>query len=311
MRCSPIAFQTYGDWMSVPAAMLLFLVTWAIGQLLAAWSLPAFYRIVLQSGVAVLLAGTAVHLGLLDEVPAISAAAASILLVLPIPAVVSLAEDAVTGFPGTAADRSVTVIAAFLGAVAGAVLASAVVRDLVLDDTWTHVATFPLPALGAVAAGIVGALGNALFNNGPLRLLWPAAIAGLVAGSINMLGQRELGLPGILTVAVAAVALGALANLLAGVARVPASAIVVTGVTGALLPGLDVVRGLTLELSSRGAGVEALLSALATTAVIGVGVVLGVLAVSRTMAGVAASRVPGRAEDVGGTAAGPGVGGRA
>jgi uncharacterized membrane protein YjjP (DUF1212 family)/uncharacterized membrane protein YjjB (DUF3815 family) len=275
-----ITVQGHGTLTAAGLAMVVLVVVNRIGWLVERWRLPQFYVYGAQACVAVAL-GVLLGRAAVSGGAAVSLVAANLVLLLPVPAIVALAEDAITGFVGVASARAVTVGMVFGGILGGAALAAVLTREV---DLVTHGAVFSplaLAPVAAVLAAVVGAVANGFFMNGSLRLVLPAAAAGAIAGTANLAGRHLLQLPGPLAVGIAATVLGAVAVIMAPRFRVPVTAVLITGITGALLPGLDTYRALVmLDVNDPGA-YAALMSALTTTATIGVGVVLGVSIVVR------------------------------
>jgi uncharacterized membrane protein YjjP (DUF1212 family)/uncharacterized membrane protein YjjB (DUF3815 family) len=279
-----ITLQSRGTVAAAALAMLLLVVVNRVGWLLARWQIPRFHNLLVQAW-AVVTAGVA----LADSgLPSASLVAANLVLMLPIPAIVAFAEDGITGFAAVAAARAVTIVMAVSGIFAGVAIAAVLSRQA---DLAPAVVALSLPPAVTLAAAVVGAVGNAVFMNGGARLLLPATLAGLLAGSANMVARYVLLLPGPLATGIAATVLGAAAVVMSPKLRVPATQILIAGITGALLPGLDVYRALVLLTTSAPGEQHALLSALATTATIGAGAVLGASFALRRRANLALARI--------------------
>lgn len=275
LLAASITVQGHGTPAAAGMAVVVLIAVDRTGWLLERWRLQPFYVRCAQAFVAVALGVGSGFTALVSGSAAASLMAALLVLLLPIPAIVALAVDAITGFTAVASARAVTVGMALAGIAGGAALAGFVTRQA---DLATPAATVTPLALGSVAATVsamVGAVGNAFYMNGGRRLVLPAAAAGLLAGAANTVGRQVLHLPGPLAVGVSAVLLGVFAVVASPKIQVPATAILITGITGALLPGLDVYRALALVSVEQPGAHAAMLSALATTATIGAGVVLG------------------------------------
>ncbi|MDQ0988008.1 uncharacterized membrane protein YjjP (DUF1212 family)/uncharacterized membrane protein YjjB (DUF3815 family) [Streptomyces sp. V2I9] len=252
---------------------VVFLVGNRFGWALGAGGLPSFYVTALQTasviGLTILLADA--HL--LTGGEAASVAAANMVLLLPILSLVSLAEDAISGFRAMAAGRLISV-GMFLGAMVGGIaLVGFLLRDADVDARNT--AFRALPLVLSLVTSAIGALGNAIFMGGPPRLLPWVMGAGVLAGLVNGVLHQELGQPTPMAALGAAAVLGAAAGALAPSLHIPSRSLVVPGIAGALLPGPDVYRSLLqYGLHVPGAGGYAV-QAFVTTAAIGVGTVLG------------------------------------
>ncbi len=254
-------------------APAVFLVSNRFGWALGAGGLPSFYVTALQTAAVIGLTMFLADAHVLTGGEAASVAAANMVLLLPILSLVSLSEDAISGFRAMAAGRLISV-GMFLGAMVGGVaLVGFLLRDADVDARNTAFRALPL-ALSLVTSAI-GALGNAIFMGGPPRLLPWAAGAGVLAGLVNGVLHQELGQPSPMAALGAAAVLGAAAGAVAPSLHIPSRSLVVPGIAGALLPGPDVYRSLLqYGLHVPGAGGYAVL-AFVTTAAIGVGTVLG------------------------------------
>ncbi|MFI6521163.1 threonine/serine exporter ThrE family protein [Spirillospora sp. NPDC050679] len=259
---------------AVVSALLLALVDRG-GVLVSRTGLPGFYLVAAKAALVVGCGLVVFGLGLSGQAVA-GLVAANLVLLLPILSVVSLSEDAISGYRLMAASRVVEV-AMTLGALFAGV---AVAGSLGLDATgFEHeaygVRFAELPLAVALTAAAVGAAGNTLFNGGAARPVPVGVCAGLLTGAVNNLARSGLGLAAPLAVLLAAAVLGWAATHAGRRLRIPSTVLVVPGVTGALLPGPDVYLALVKYASGAPGASAALMGALTTTAAIGVGVVLG------------------------------------
>ncbi|MEV0586215.1 threonine/serine exporter family protein [Nonomuraea sp. NPDC050310] len=264
---------------AVLAALLLVLVN-RVGRLFGRVGIPAFYTTAAQAALTVGAGAVAFAAGLSGQAVA-GMLAANLVLLLPILSVVSLAEDAIMGFPQIAAGRAITVTMLVGGIIAG----TAITGSLVLDRSGFELAAYgvsfaALPFGLSLLSSAVGAAGNTLFNGGSVRLVPLGVAAGLLAGLVNQLMLALLHSPPLAALAAATV-LGAWAAVVGTCFGVPSAATTLPGVTGALLPGPTVYASLVQYAKGSAAAPGLLLSALATTAAIGVGVVLGTLLATR------------------------------
>ncbi|UQA37253.1 threonine/serine exporter family protein [Streptomyces sp. HNA39] len=170
-------------------APVVFLVGNRFGWALSASGLPSFYVTGLQTAAVIGLTMVLADAHALTGGEAASVAAASMVLLLPILSVVSLAEDAISGFLAMAAGRLITV-GVFLAAMVGGVsLVGFLLR--VADADARNTAFRALPLVLSLVTSAVGALGNAVFLGGPPRLLPWAMGAGVLAGLVNGLCTRS------------------------------------------------------------------------------------------------------------------------
>ncbi|MFI6815564.1 hypothetical protein ACIBG7_24370 [Nonomuraea sp. NPDC050328] len=251
-----------------------------VGRLFGRVGIPAFYTTAAQAALTVGAGAVAFAAGLSGQAVA-GMLAANLVLLLPILSVVSLAEDAIMGFPQIAAGRAITVTMLVGGIIAG----TAITGSLVLDRSGFELAAYgvsfaALPFGLSLLSSAVGAAGNTLFNGGSVRLVPLGVAAGLLAGLVNQLMLALLHSPPLAALA-AATFLGAWAAVVGTCFGVPSAATTLPGVTGALLPGPTVYASLVQYAKGSAAAPGLLLSALATTAAIGVGVVLGTLLATR------------------------------
>ncbi|MQY03283.1 threonine/serine exporter family protein [Actinomadura macrotermitis] len=265
---------------AVLAAAVLVLVDRS-GAALRRGGLPGFYITMFQAALVVVSGLVCYLLGGSGRTVA-GLMTANLVLMLPILSVVSLVEDAVAGFDSIAASRMVGVIMAIGALVAGVAIAGGLILTGTAFEQVAYGVKFAsLPLLLGLLAAAVGAAGNTLANGGAVRLVPAGVAAGLLAAAVNNVARDVLGQSAPLSVLLAAVVLGAVATWAGTRLLVPSTALVIPGVTGALLPGPDVYIGLVRYASGVGGAGHALGGALITTAAIGVGVVLGNFAGSR------------------------------
>ncbi|WP_308294634.1 threonine/serine exporter family protein [Streptomyces anulatus] len=204
---------------------------------------------------------------------AASVAAANVVILLPILSLVSMVEDAISGFRSMASGRIISVGLFFAAIVGGVFLVGFLLRHT--DPQTQDTAFRALPLAATLLTSAIGSLGNAVFMGGPPRLLPWAGAGGVLAGFVNNGTQQLLHQPTPVATLTGAAVLGAAAGAVAPTLRLPARSLVVPGIAGALLPGPDVYRSLVqAALHVSGAGAYALIAFVATAA-IGVGSVLG------------------------------------
>ncbi|MFI9561742.1 threonine/serine exporter family protein [Nonomuraea endophytica] len=262
------------------AAAMRFLVDQG-GRLLSRTNLQAFYAVV---GQAMIIAGTGAAVFRLGVSPATvtAAVAANLVLLLPVLAVVSLTEDTVFGYPLTAAYRAVIVIRTLFALLAGiAIVNSFGAAAQTLEHGLVDVEFAPLPPALMLLAAAVGAAGNVVLAGGGAGLLPVAIGAGMLAGAVKRICLDQLSMTTPMAVLMAAVALGFAATWIGGRRRLPATAVIIPGISAALLPGSAVATAI-LRLGHEGGTLAALQEVLVTTAAIGVGVVLGTTAGGRS-----------------------------
>lgn len=282
-----------------PAAVVLAGVAVAIvdrlGRRLARFGLAPYYQSAVGGAVATAFAWGGYVLGLRWPPLAMStgdlayAVAGGIVVLLPGRATVSALEDAITGFPVTAAGRLLGVLMTAAGIIVGVAFALSVSLRLdgVLGVTVTresivasgHPST---PALVVLAAG-VAASASAISQRTLRRLVLPTALIG-AAGSLGIqVLQHGLGLGKLSAITLACVLVGFLARVLGNRLTVPVMALVTPAVSP-LMPGLSIFQGMyelvlgSVEQAGDGltsAGVTTLFGAAATALAIATGAILG------------------------------------
>jgi uncharacterized membrane protein YjjP (DUF1212 family) len=187
-----------------------------------------------------------------------------ILLLLPTGRLVSSVQDAINGFPVTAAGRFLSTMLTF-GALVAGIAVGFVVGDMTgmepIDVTETFPPAYPWWAVGIMVAVAVVAIG--ITEQTSWQLLLPTAAIGVV-GYLVLIGGEAVGVGPRFSPALAAVVIGLLARV------VPAALI--------LLPGLTIFRSmyvLTIEESEILMGAGGMLNAGAVVLGVAAGIVLG------------------------------------
>ncbi|MEE6273699.1 threonine/serine exporter family protein [Georgenia sp. MJ206] len=246
---------------------------------LARWGLPAFFTQAAGAAVAALVAVALYQLLPLLPVdaailPPSLVVASGIVVLLAGLSLVGAAEDAISGFPITAAARSFEVVVLTLGIVVGIAgvldMARRVGVPLVLVDPPVNTSPLLVQVLAALACAATWAV--AAYSR-------PRAVA--VAGGAGALawlvfsGVTALGVGPAVASAVAAVVVGALSEAVGGRWGVPT---IVTSVCGIvpLLPGLTIYRSLFAFAGEPTADPVGGLTGLFSAALIGLGLASGV-----------------------------------
>jgi len=212
--------------------------------------LPFFYQQVTGGLFATLLATVVVAAGFSSQPSRI--VAAGIIMLLAGASFMGAVQDALTGFPLTAAARCLEATLATAGAVAGvsAGLTLASALGVTLANTTPGAGAYASPGEMAVG-GAISAGAFAFASYAPARSLLPSAAIGAVSTTAFMICYRS-GLGVSWPSAVAAVTVGLISYTVAARFRVPTLVLVVAGVIP-LLPGLTVYRGLA-NLSAQDPG---------------------------------------------------------
>jgi uncharacterized membrane protein YjjP (DUF1212 family) len=246
-----------------------------LSRQLGRWRVPDFFTTATCSFVVTFVALLLWQVGL-TSAPAI-VVVGGILLLLPTGRLVSSVQDAINGFPVTAAGRFVSTILIFGALVAGIAVALVVGSRTgmqEIDVTETFSPAYDLWVLGIFTAIAVMAI--AVTEQTAWKLLLPTAAVG-VAGYLVLLGSTSLGIGERFSPALAAVVIGMLARVVALKMGAPQLVVAVPAAL-ILLPGLTIFRSmyvLTIEESEILLGTGGMLNAGAIVLGAAGGIVLG------------------------------------
>lgn len=203
--------------------------------------------------------------------------AGGIMMLLPTARFVTAVQDAIHGFPVTAAGRFLSALLVFTGAMAGIMIAVAIGELLgIAHLDLAEAGTLQYPPLLLLVLVMAAGMADAVVE----QSRWPQILAcGLVAGAGYgaFLAAQQIGVGDRLVPAVAATAVGFLGRLVAQRIAAPALVIVLPSMLF-LLPGLMMFRsvyGFTVETGSTLLGVEGLFNAAVIVLAIASGVAFG------------------------------------
>ncbi len=265
------------------AAGLVFLAIHCVNQLLVRLSMPNFFTMAAGAGVVTFAAiylsdDTAIFSDLGAQVAAPHIVAAGLIMLLPTSRLVSAVQDALNGFPLTAAGKLVSTGMSFLGIVVGLASAVAVLSvigtaELHIEDTVFDPPNIWVNYIFMVLASLTIAMTtHARWST----LLWVALISSCGIWAYNLFTMAFGAGADRANTAIAALLIGLVSTYLAYRLHAPAAIFYVPALTF-LLPGLSVFRGLymfTVETNT-GAGVPGMISAVAIIVSMASGVVLG------------------------------------
>ena len=246
-----------------------------LARQLGRWRVPDFFTTASCSFAVTLLALLLWQFGLTTS-PAI-VVVGGILLLLPTGRLVSSVQDAINGFPVTAAGRFLSTLLTFGALVAGiavAFVAGQLTGMQGIDVTQTFPPAYDLWVLVILVAVAVMAIG--VTEQTTWQLLLPTAAVG-VAGYLVLLGGGLLGIGDRFSPALAAVAIGLLARVVALRMGAPQLVVAVPAAL-ILLPGLTIFRSmyvLTIEEAEILLGAGGMLNAGAIVLGTAGGIVLG------------------------------------
>jgi uncharacterized membrane protein YjjP (DUF1212 family) len=268
-----LGFLLGGGWLVALIAALTTASVERLMRMLDRRGVPLFFQQVagaaLATGVAVLLVAWDV------DVNSSLVVAAGIVVLLAGLSLVGAAEDAISGFPVTAAARAFEVVTLTAGIVVGiaGVLDLAQRAHLPLEVVDTSASTVPFAVGLAASTGIAGFW--ALASHARPRAVGLAATAGALAWT-TFWAASGLGSGPAVASAVAAVVIGLCGELVTERLRIPPLLVAVCGIVP-LLPGLAVYEGLFAVVVGADiqGGSEALVGALAIGLALAAGVALG------------------------------------
>ncbi|GAB3486139.1 threonine/serine exporter family protein [Flexivirga lutea] len=243
-----------------------------IQRYLSRQRLPTFYQQVAGGLFATLLAVFVIATGLSEHPSRI--VSAGIILLLAGVSYMGAVQDALTGFPLTAAARSLEATLATAGVIAGVsgglTIATAVGVKLVnLTPGASAYPSLPQMAIG----GAITSAAFAFSSYAPARALLPTGVLGLVSASAFILAYRA-GLGVSWPSAIAAVLVGLVSYTIAARIKVPTLVLVVAGVVP-LLPGLSIYRGLAHLSADEPGGLVELINASVILLALAAGVIFG------------------------------------
>ncbi|WP_229741452.1 threonine/serine ThrE exporter family protein [Kocuria dechangensis] len=246
-----------------------------VSHRLGTWRIPEFFAMAANSGIVTTAALLVSWSGLDLSPPRVIAG--GIIMLLPTTRMVSTMQDAINGFPVTAAGRLLSTAMAFLGIIAGIAGGVSVAAYLGMPRVDVSQSVFdpPDPVVNTAFMVVATALVAVTMQTKPRHVLatTAAALGGLVvyhAGVAAGLGAR-------LDTALAAVVSGCVATVLAARHRIPQLVVAIPAMTF-LLPGLSIFRGMyavTVETETMGEGFIGLVNAMASIVALASGVVLG------------------------------------
>lgn len=272
-----------GSWAAGIVGGIVFLAIHLVSTLISKLKMPGFFNMAAGAGTVTFAAiyisdESSVFSQLGFHVNAPHIVAAGLIMLLPTARLVSTVQDALNGFPLTAAGKFVSTGMSFLGIVVGLASAVAVLSALGVGELDISQTRFePAPPLLSYAFFMVASLAFAVTTHARWdNLLWVLGIA--TAGFwVYQLYTATFGAgAGRANTAIAALVIGLLSTYLAYRLHAPAAIFYVPALTF-LLPGLSVFRGLYLFTVEANAdtGVPGMVAAIAIILSMASGVVLG------------------------------------
>ncbi|MHA7210336.1 threonine/serine exporter family protein [Arthrobacter sp. MDT1-65] len=260
-----------GSLVGFVSCILVDLVSRKLGE----WRVPEFFSVATSSALVTLIAMLFWWL----EVPIAPAlvVVGGILLLLPTGRLVSATQDAINGFPVTAAGRFLSAILVFAALVAGiavALVAGAALGIPELEVLESPGSQYPWPVVAVLIFVAVAMI--CIAEQTDVRLVIPTSLVA-VAGYLLLIGVMAAGVGYRLAPALAAILIGALSRVVALRLGAPQLVVAVPAVLF-LYPGLTIFRSmymLTIDSGVANDGAFGLFNALTIVLAIAAGVVLG------------------------------------
>lgn len=268
-----VAFLLGGGWLVALVAAVTTAVIEQTIRVLDQRGLPAFFQQVAGAAVAT---GAAVLLVVGEvEVRTSLVVAAGIVVLLAGLSFVGAAEDAISGFPVTAAARAFEVLTLTTGIVVGIAAVLDLARRAEVPLRVLDPATFTVPFVVSLAAAAGMAGFWAVASHARLLAVGVATVAGALAWTTWSTAAAFGAGPAVASAA-AAVVVGFGGEALTDRLRIPPLLVAICGIVP-LLPGLAIYRGLFAVVveADVSAGVNALVGAAAIGLALAAGVVLG------------------------------------
>ncbi len=264
-----------GTFMGMVVSFVTILLASQVSRVLGKWRVPDFFVTSISSFIVTMVALLCfmLHVPLSPSV----VVAGGILLMLPSGRLVSAVQDAINGFPVTAAGRFLSAFLTFGAIVAGiavALVTSAVFGADRLDVAETISGSLPLFWVLVLVA--VATVAICIAEQTAIKLLLPTMGVAL-AGYLVYYAGMQLGLGGRFAPAVAAVVIGMLARIIALRLGAPQLVVAVPSIIF-LLVGLSIFRAMfvmTLTPDDSVSGAVGIFNALVVILAVAAGVVLG------------------------------------
>lgn len=273
--CAAFVLFIGGTWPGALVALASFCLITGIMNVVKGWQVPEFFTIGLGSAVTTMVAMVlwAVNAPISPAV----VVAGGIMLLLPSSRFVSAVQDAINGFPVTAAGRffsSLLIYGAIIAGITAALVAGSLLGMRRLDVANIDQVAYPKVFLGFLV--MVAVFCVAIFEQTARSLLLPTA-AVAVTGYVAYELAAWVGVGNRMTPAVAAVVIGGVGRWVAMKMTAPQLVVAVPAVTF-LLPGLTIFRamyGITIDSGDISVGLIEMFNAFTIILAVAGGVVLG------------------------------------
>ena len=273
--CAAFVMFIGGSWFGALVALISFCLITGIMNVVGSWRVPEFFTIGLGSAVTT---GIAMLLWAVNApISPVVVVAGGIMLLLPSSRFVSAVQDAINGFPVTAAGRffsSLLIYGAIIAGITAALVTGTLLGMRRLDVSNIDQISYPTAFLAFLVAVAVFCV--SIFEQTARSLLLPTAGVALT-GYLALLLAQAIGVGDRMAPAVAAIVVGGVGRWVAMKMTAPQLVVAVPAVTF-LLPGLTIFRamyGITIDAGDMSVGLLQMFNAFAIIVAIAGGVVLG------------------------------------
>lgn len=264
-----------GTLLGMLVALLTILLAGQVARVMGRWRVPDFFVTAISSFIVTIVA-VLCFIAQVSLSPSV-VVAGGILLMLPSGRLVSAVQDAINGFPVTAAGRFLSAFLTFGAIVAG--IAVALVTGALFGADRLNVAetiSGARPLYVVLILVVISTVAICIAEQTAIKLLLPTAAVALIGYVVFYYGM-EFGLGGRFAPAVAAVVIGILARVIALRLGAPQLVVAVPSVIF-LLVGLSIFRAMfvmTLTPEDSVTGAVGIFNALVVILAVAAGVVLG------------------------------------
>ena len=289
-----LSFLSGGNVRSAAWAFVLVSLTVMLARWAGRWTMPPFFLVAAQSAFGLAVGSAALGLGWLGPRESATTVAPLLVLLLPHPAIVAWAQDAITGFRDPANARALSIALVVLGVLLGVPAGAAATSWVHVEVDPTQIKLLPLTLPFALLASVIAALANGIVQGTTARALPFIAVAALLTSACQRF-FLSIDFGQLFATFAAATVLGIVCTLAAARLRTAVTVLAVPAFCGALLPALAVADSLLNLVAGTSGAQQDFLLALLITLAIGAGLVLGTYSSTplvRRLASARSARLP-------------------
>ena len=275
LLAASVCLQAGGSTFPAIGALLVVLGISLGGRWLLRRGIPTFFVSGGQAAVATVAGSIAIFSGLLPAGGAAAMVAASVVVLLPHPVLVTWAQDAISGFRSMALSRGLIIALTIGSIVCGVPAGIAITSGLSIEVDPANISLQTLPLWLLLISSVLAAGANCFVWGASARVI-PIAMGASLLSALVLHGLMMLGdVPRLGSTFLAATVLGALSTVIAVRLRTSPAVIAVPAFCGSLLPGLAVSSALLDFMAGAPGASLAFVAAVLVALGIGAGLVLG------------------------------------